>query len=414
MQADERTAWIDGPPRVLAGATIGLSVSAGPVIVYTASVLLKPIAADTGWTRGEISLAITCAALATALAAPFVGGLVDRYGGATIARISAMLFAACLAVIAIVPQQLVWFLCAFVLAGVLGSGQTPLSYSKVVAGAFDRSRGLALAIALSGMGAGAVLLPPYAAWLASDFGWRGAFLGLAIAVAIVAFVASVLLRAQRTTASSTARSAAEFPGPSVATATIRSALREPYFWILATSFFLVAVGTNGVVGHLAAIVSDAGQPTQQSAWMVSVSGVALIVGRLVGGFLLDRTSARFVAGGFFMAGGLGAVLLSLTTEPAVAVVGAALIGLTIGVETDLIAYMISRRYGLDAFGRLYGIQILCFAFGVGAGPALMGALFDARGSYDFALLVMSAMCVAGALLILPIRAQQVARNSSVP
>jgi predicted MFS family arabinose efflux permease len=399
MTQPEKRSFLDGPLRVLGGATLGLAVSAGPVIIYTSGVLLKPIAADTGWTRGQISAATACAALTTAIVAPAIGALVDRWGGARVSRVSVVLFAACLAGIALVPAYFPLFIAAFVMTGVLAAGQTPLSYSQIISSSFDRTRGLALAIGLSGMGLGAIVLPPLASGLAEVSGWRTAYAGLGAIVLVVGMIASLLIPAGRPQPSRAGTPAAHESVQSRPAESWTSALREPAFWTMAGAFFLVAMGTNAVVGHLPAILTDGGHSPGAAAGVVSASGVALIIGRLVGGALLDRLSANWVALGFFAAGAAGSLILAASSSLASAISGAALVGLAIGVETDLIAYMVSRRYGLAAFGRLYGVQILCFAIGVGAGPALLGALFDAQSSYTSGLHLMAAACAGGAVAI---------------
>jgi MFS family permease len=371
-------------------------VSTGPVVVYTAGVLLKPIEADTGWSRGEISAATTVAAVATALVSPVVGGWVDRFGGVATARVGVLLLAASLAVVGMGPASLPVFLVTFLCLGVLSATQTPLSYAHIIVAQFDKKRGLALAVALSGMGVGAASLPLLANALAELAGWRAAYFGLATVVLLVGGAATWLILSNRKVEARVAQPTNQDKSA------FRTALTQPRFWTMAAAFFLVASATNAVVGHLPAILTDRGIDSRVAATVVSASGVSLLIGRLLGGYLLDHIQARWVASGVFALGALGTgifinehVAASITW----AYVGGSLVGVAIGVETDLIAFMVSRFFGVTAFARLYGVQILCFAIGVGLGPGLLGAWFDAAGSYAPGLTWLTAACALAALLI---------------
>ena len=101
----------------------------------------------------------------------------------------------------------------------------------------------------------------------------------------------------------------------------------------------------------------------------------------------------------FAAGGAGLFLLFARQDPIWAYPCAALIGLGIGAEADVIPYLISRHFDLASFGELYGCAFTSFAFAAALGPVIMARIFDLTGSYDIAILCMCCAAFAGAVLV---------------
>jgi MFS family permease len=144
---------------IVFGATLSMLVAQGPVILYTLGLFIKPLNQEFGWDRASISAAGGLAAVSSAVAIPFVGSLIDRWGIRTILLPIIVLSASSIALIAFTPNSIVVFMLLFAITGVLGAGQGPLGYAKCVSAWFDDRRGLALGIAMSGIGLGAALVP---------------------------------------------------------------------------------------------------------------------------------------------------------------------------------------------------------------------------------------------------------------
>ena len=172
------------------------------------------------------------------------------------------------------------------------------------------------------------------------------------------------------------------------------AVRTARFWFLAVSFFIVSGTTGGVVSHLVPLLTDRGVSPQTATGMVGIAGVALIGGRLFAGFLLDRIHAPYVAAAFFLAPLIGIIVLLSTLGAEGAAVGTMLIGIGLGAEVDLIAFLLSRYLGMRAFGEIYGYFFALFMLGAGLGPFAMGVSFDRTGSYKLML-----VCYAFALAL---------------
>ena len=180
------------PWRVVAGAVAGLTVCNGPVLFFTSGVFLKPIAADMHWQRSTVSFALSLATFLSALATPILGRMMDRWGIRAVSLPGLPVFAASLGMLALSPGSPAGFIILAALAGVASTVQAPLPYAKAISAWFDDRRGLALGIAMAGVGLGAIIVPQIARALIELVGWRGAYVGLGALTLAVAFPAVAL------------------------------------------------------------------------------------------------------------------------------------------------------------------------------------------------------------------------------
>jgi cyanate permease len=288
--------------------------------------------------------------------------------------------------------------------GVAAAGQTPLPYAKAISAWFDRRLGLALGIAMAGVGIGAAVVPQIAQALIGWSGWRAAYVGLGLLTFALAFPAVAFLVRQPAGWRDAARAAAAAGGAQSALPglTGREALRSGHFWTLAVVFFIAAAACNGTIAHIVPLLTDRGVTPAAAASALSAAGLALVGGRLVAGYLLDRIYAPYVAVVFLLLPVAGITLLLLTADPALAWSAALLIGLGLGAEIDLVAFFIRRYLGMRSFGEIYGYLFAIFMFGSGIGPFALGVTFDRAGSYLPLLAVLAAALLVACVLILRI------------
>ena len=388
---------------IVFGSVLGLIVGNVTVLQFSASVLMKPIMAELGWNRSMVSAAVLLGSVSAALGTPIAGRLMDRHGVKRITLAAITLFALAIAAMSLAPAAPAAFLAMFSVVGLFSAGQAPLPYAKAIAGAFDRRRGLAMGIAMTGVGLGAALVPRLTQFYLDRLGWRGAYVAVGATVFVIAFVAVGLFVGD---AGGSPRTAASEPQARVLPGIdAGAAVRSSHFWMLAVVFLCIPVVANGTIVHLVPLLTDRGIPASRAVVVFSGIGASLIVGRLLCGFLLDRFFGPHVAIAFVVLPMLGVVTLLASSDPALTALGAVLVGLGMGAEVDLIAYLQSRYFGLRAFGQIYGYLFAVFTVGSGVGPFVMGATYDATGSYRPALIAFVAVlaCAAWLLLRLPRR-----------
>ena len=127
---------------------------------------------------------------------------------------------------------------------------------------------------------------------------------------------------------------------------------------------------NGTLTHVIPLLTDRGVPPQQAAFVFSFAGYAIILGRILAGWCLDRFRGPHIAMFFFAVPIIGIALLGSGATGLAPAIGAVLCGVGIGAEIDLMAFLLSRYFGLKAYGKIYGVMFAVFGIGTGIGPAL--------------------------------------------
>jgi MFS family permease len=301
-----------------------------------------------------------------------------------------------------------------------------VSYSVVVSHWFNRRRGLALGLMMLGIGVGAIGMPSAAQKLIAMFGWRTAYAICGAAVLVLALpIVVVFLRNDPkdkgflpdgvVKADETAQPAGE--PESIEGLTWQETWRCSTFWMLVSSFFLAGASVHACVLHMPALLTDRGVSAQEAAAASSVVGFALIVARVGTGYLLDRFFAPRLAALFFCAAATGIAVLMLGGAGKIALGPAFLIGMGMGAEGDIIAYSLSRYFGLKAFGTAYGYAFGAFVLAGALGTLLMGVGFDLTHAYPVPLagFFLAMMLAAGLMTRLgPYRYSAVRSHERVP
>ena len=381
---------------IVAASSLALVASQGPINVFATGIFIKPISQELGFGRGDIATAIGISSVMTAVASPFFGRLIDRYGVRTPLAVSIILFALATAAMSLLPGSVFGLYAMFALAGLFAIGQTPGSYSKVVSAWFDRQRGFALGIVLAGVGMGTIVLPMICKTLIGTFGWREAYLGLAGLIILLAFLPVLLFIREPTRALAGGLS----PGVTLPGVSMREAARDRRFWYMIVSFFLAVVAINGSLVHVVPMLTDRGMSLADAVAIISSSGIALIVGRLLAGWIIDRVFAPYVAVFFLVCPMVGLLILALQPVEVSPLVGVLLLGLGIGGETDLLSYMVSRYFGLAKFGTIYGWIFTAALAGNAVGSSILGWAFQLTHSYSATLIAYSLLLAVATALTL--------------
>jgi MFS family permease len=392
--------------RVAAAAGVGVFFASMSVNVF--AVFLKPLSEEFAWSRQTVSTAYGVMAMAAAVSAPVVGRLIDRLGARAIILPSATIAGCTIVSLSALTAHRWHVYLAFAILGVATIGASPLAQSRVVASWFDRQRGAALAVMLTGAGIGAMLQAPAAQTLIRSIGWRRTYVALGTAVLLIGLPVVVRFIHER---SGTARP--EFdpsPDPAAVASDVRAdgvrvgvALRSYVFWILLIVVFGSAFSISGALVHLSALLTDRGLPASAAAVVLSAMGLASLAGRLGTGWLLDRFFAPRVSFVLLTLAAIGTFLLATAHSFTAGVIAAALIGLGTGGELDVTPYLLSRYFGLRSMSTLYGFAWTALGCSGIVGPILMGRAFDATGSYETILIqyAIATFLVATLMLVLP-------------
>lgn len=373
--------------RVVAGAALGLTFSVATLLLYPFGAFIAPLEAEFGWSRLQLSSAITLLQLSTAVSAPLYGHLIDRLSPRLLVLTSTVALGALVASLGLMQANLWQLGLTFALIPLLSGGATPISYARMVVAQFELRRGVALGLALAGVGIGAAVLPAFAQYLIQHGGWRNAYLGLGLVTVAVTLPLAALLPAG-------ARSSMASPPVARANGAGTTKVRIWSLVLLAALFAVVGAVTVGVVAHLAPILRERGLDTASAASAASLVGISVIGGRLAIGLALDRFHGGRVLAAVLIGFAVGLLLLLKVESDLVPPVSAVLIGFAVGAEVDVIAYLVSRYFPAVMFGRLYGVVFAVFVLGSAVGPLLLGWSYDRSDGYGAGLTAMTVALLA--------------------
>jgi MFS transporter, OFA family, oxalate/formate antiporter len=381
---------------VLLGCTLGVAAGAAALPFYTAGVFVKPLEASFGWTRNQLSWASMAWTLTIVVFAPGVGALIDRYGVRRPACLGLVSLAATFFALSHVQGQLWIYIAIQIVGAASGLSSTPVAFTRAINECFVRARGAALGFTLAGTGITATFAPPIITAIVIASGWRAGFRGLALcALCAVPFVWVLLgVGAKQRMAGASGSTPAT---TSSAGATPREIYRSATFQRLLAAFFVLALGVSGYVLHMIPMLTDAGIDLARAAWIQGVLGIAVIVGRLAIGLLVDHFFAPRLAALTLSLTALGMLLLA-TAGTALSVPAAFAIGFALGAEVDLIGYLTARYFGLTWYGRLYGALYGAFVLGTGLSPVLIAGLQAIHGSYALPLYGCASLVAAAVVL----------------
>lgn len=380
--------WSTGWRSVLAaglGTATGLSLFA-----YLTSIFIRHYTAEFGWTRADIA-GSAIGTLAAGLLAPFVGRAADLFGIRPVIIASVTGFSLVCVAMALQPGVLwVYYLLYFLLV-FTGIGTGSLSWGRAVGEAFVAGRGLALATALAMVTLTAAIMPMVLQTVIDGFGWRAAWLVLGGLCAVAGLVGLVLMPPQKPVDKVAAKSS------------MAPVVRSSAYWLAIVGMFAINIPSGGLMNQMSVLISDRGFSPQEAAQVMGAFALAVFVGRMISGWLLDIVPAQYVAFVSMALPAIGCVFLTQTGAgliPYAVLFGIVLAGLSQGAEGDVGPYVLAGRFGMPAFGAMVGSLGAATTVGTAVGAQLFGRTHTATGTYDFALWVGAGCFVFGALCYL--------------
>jgi predicted MFS family arabinose efflux permease len=387
-----------------------LAASAGfsffSVMLGAMSLFIEPLSKTFGWNRTLVSSGVSIATITTAVLSPGIGMLLDRFGTRRIALPGIVLTTASIAMFSITNGSALQWVAMWVVFGMVSSMIKSTTWTTAVVSVFEKSRGLALGLTLAGTAVAATVVPPLGNWLIEHFGWRAAYVwlglgwgGLTLLLCLLFFF-DVHDRAARhhgkTQEAASRRTALDLPG-----LTIPQAIRNSALWRLAIANLVVMLLTIGLQFHLFPILTEAGISRATAAGLLSLGGIAGIVGKLVSGVLLDRFRPNWIGGLTLGAAALVfAVLMTAISSPALIVIAMLVNGYAAGTNTQIVGFMTAGYAGMKNFGLIYGTMSAMLALASGLGPTVAAAIYDLTGGYEPFLAAGAAGCLLGGFIML--------------
>ncbi len=376
---------------------MGTFVNPTPTVITVFGLFLIPIASEFDWPRSSVSAALFVVAVTSALSYPIIGRLGDRYGVRPVVLIGNVLFAASVALLSLTRDNHLLFYFSYALVGVTGATLGQVLFTKVVAGWFDENRGLFLGIMGGvGNGAGATFMPLYVHMLITNYGWRGAYIGVGAAILVIGFPILYFFLRDPPKSTDAHRIVSSRP---IEGLTLAQARQTSTFWFMLSSIALGAGCVTAVFTHVVPMLLDRGMSFDRATNILSVFALVTVVWQIGVGFLLDRFPRPRIIAPFFLVAAIGVLLFEITSSFPVLLLAAGFMGIGLGTEYGVLPFFISRYFGLKAYGAISGMMYATIILVLGITPALMDLAFDFTGSYREAMVVIAVGLVLGAALM---------------
>ncbi len=387
--------WRRGWPFVALTA-LGLTCTPTTLPIYTLGVFVPQFEEVFGWSRGQIQTAILFSSGLAVLGSPLSGWMVHRWGirGTIIPGIVGLSLALLLG--AAMGGQLWQLYGVYALMSLLGAGAGAVAWTTLIAGNFDKARGLALGIGLSGTGLCSIMMPAIAAASMAQWGWRGAYVALAaFCVLVVLPVCWLMLPRDRPSGQVSGKPLPVLPGMNVS-----DAVRSARFWQLGLSTLAIYIVIGGIIPNLVPAFLDAGLSMAQAASIMGIFGMAVIGGRIAVGALVDHFWAPAVAALVMVPAAAACLIIGAGGSYATFALAAVMMGIATGTELDVMSYLVARYFGMRDYARIYGRTYMFVTAASGTAPLMMGYLYDATGSYALPMQISAGLLGLGAVGLL--------------
>lgn len=361
------------------------------LVFYGFGGFMKPLTQELGWPATVVALGFSLQRLESGVFAPLAGALIDRFGARRVGLLGTTIYGAAFVLFAHVEAQ--WeFL---VVSGLIALGQslcTLANFTTVLMSWFHRLRARAVSFTMAGTGAGALLVAPLT-WIMAEIGWRGALLGLGIAIWVVGFTTTATLRARpqpygwapdgdplRAPPLHLADSSGPQPAAGLGLGAAE-ATRTPAFWLLFLATLLFSFSNLGWIVLQFPALEEKGFSTQVTGQAVAAYGFASIAARLAMGWVGDRLGRGRLFAASFLFQGIGLGIFAFADSVATLLPYYAFYGVGHAAYVITSQTVVADYFGMHRFATIRGILGVAGATGGAIAPVLGAWLFELQGSY---------------------------------
>lgn len=360
---------------IVVAAILGIGSSFSLLIASMTGIFAEPLIKEFGWTSTQIFQGSLWGGLLSVVSAPVIGAISDRIGVRKVLAVSFLLEVIILYSFSRMTGNINAYLVRYGLLALLCMGTTQVVFSRVLASWFHRKLGLALGTSLAGVGLGGYFWSKIIQMLINDYGWRGAYTGMAVIIGCITL--PIVLLIVRDTPSNMGLSVdgddsemarAHFSAKEKQGIPLSEAARGRQYWLMILVFLLTGLGLQGVSLNMVPLMKSLGMNADLAADTQAKMFLFVVFGRLTSGILLDRMFGPRIAQFFLVAPIIGITALLLGASGGWAMASAWCVGLSLGGEADVFAYLVKRYFGLKHYSRIYGTMFSTFGIASALAP----------------------------------------------
>lgn len=420
-------AWI-----ILATGFTVLFFSSGSRFAF--GLLLKPMSEDLELSRSALSLAATCFMIVGAVTMPFVGRLVDSFSVRRVVSIAVIIASAGIGLMGLAQTQWQVILLYGIIFAIGNGGSSVGPIGVMISRWFERGRGTATSAAMSGNAIGQLIIITALASTLTIIGWRNAYFTLGVVNLLI--VVPLVIAFARSTPKTPSPSMGEgrdggessahgepddnAPSPlmgegrdggDAAALSARTIFTSRQLWLLLVVYAVCGFQDFFVATHVVAFAQDKGLTAAFSGTLYAFMGLLGLFGVMSAGILADRFSSIHPTALCFLARIACFALIILNQSTPAIVVFALLYGFTFLITAPLTVTFAGSMFGAPRLGMMSGIINMVHHIAGGLGALIGGIVFDARGSYDDAFILMLALSVLATALTFTIRERLITSTS---
>ncbi len=391
---------------VIIGCVCAAGFSRQGPAVATLSIFIEPMTAEFGWSRTEISGAVSIGGILGALVSPLLGPFLDRNGARAVLCFAVLFTAIPLLLLSFTESLLVFYL-LYCVARMNFAGPYDLGIYGSIVNWFVRRRTFVTSISTVALMSGLVAMPMIAHLVMQATDWRSAWLAVGATVLVIGFLPTWLLHVRRPEDIGQRpdgdrpqpRATATSAGMPSATAepafSRRQAVATPAFWLLSLFTLLVYPVQSGISLHQAPFLIERGLDPTVAAAAVSTFALLSGIAGFAFGFWPRRLGLRAALALVGLAFGASCALMLTVKDAPTAYAAAGLFGVGVGGLITTLPIAWADYFGRRSFGAIRGVALTVQVGAQAAGPVLSGVLRDATGSYDTSLVTFAALGFAG-------------------
>jgi MFS family permease len=391
---------------VLAIASFFLLVISWCAGQHSYGVFFKSLLNYFGWTRSMTVGAYSARSFVHPVLGIVVGRLSDKFDPRLLITVCALFLGGGFLLMSRINDiwQLYLFFSVIITIGMSGFYVPILS---PVARWFDKRRGLVTGIVGSGMNVAAMIMPPLAAWLISEHGWRDSYVIIGIAVLVLTIPLAQFMRREPGQMGQLPYGAGEVeteaPSLKAGGYSLREALVTRQFWLVGLLVCCSMMASYTVLLHLYTHITDMKISEANAAGVLSVIGGASIIGKIVLGSVADKIGCKWAYAIDLALTALALLWLAFAGEVWMLYLFGVVFGFSYGGGGALFSPAVAEYFGLRSHGVIMGAAGLFGAIGNALGPFLAGLIFDKSGSYQLAFLICAAVGAIGVIAALLLR-----------